>query len=63
MRAKLFDRVVVPSRLGLIYRQGETLGYNPGLNIWHRLDESCAETLRWLRAGRDRDGLAGHLTQ
>jgi radical SAM protein with 4Fe4S-binding SPASM domain len=63
MRATLFDRVVVPSRLGLIYRQGETLGYNPGLNIWHRLDESCAETLRWLRAGRDRDGLAGHLTQ
>ena len=59
----LLDRVVVPSRLGLIYRQGETLGYNPGLNVWYRLDESCAEALRWLRARRDRDGLATHLAQ
>lgn len=55
------DRVVVPSRLALIYRNGETLGYNPSLNNWHRLDEFKAELLRWLRASRDRNSLVNHL--
>jgi radical SAM protein with 4Fe4S-binding SPASM domain len=59
----LLDRAVVPSRLALIYRQGETLGYNPSLNVWHRLEDKHAEVLRWLRAGRDRKLLAAHLAR
>lgn len=60
---ELLYRVVVPSRLALIYRAGETLGYNPAPNLWDRLDEACAEVLRWLRAGRDRTALEGHLVK
>jgi radical SAM protein with 4Fe4S-binding SPASM domain len=59
----MLNRVVVPSRLALIHRAGETLGYNPGLNVWERLDEETAEVLRWLRAGRDRGALALHLAR
>src|SRR5271157_3215534 len=59
----MLQRVVVPKRLALIFRAGETLGYNPGLNIWERLDDETAEVLRWLRAGRDRETLLQHLTQ
>ncbi|MBO3751737.1 radical SAM protein [Streptosporangiaceae bacterium NEAU-GS5] len=58
---ELLNRVLVPSRLALIYRDGQTLGYNPALNVWHRLSEEQAEVLRWLRAGRDRGLLADHL--
>src|SRR3712207_2203926 len=60
-RMKLLERVVVPHRFALIYRGGQTLGYNPNLNCWEHLDEDAAEVLRWLRAGRDRQGLAQHL--
>jgi radical SAM protein with 4Fe4S-binding SPASM domain len=54
---------VVPSRLALILRAGETVGYNPNLNVWHRLEPDVAEALRWLRAGRDRAALAPHLVR
>lgn len=57
----LLERVVVPHRLALIYRGGQTLGYNPNLNSWEHLDEDTAEVLRWLRAGRDRQSLEKHL--
>lgn len=57
----LLDRVVVPDRLALITRGGEYLGYNPGANVWHRIDEDTAEALRWLRAGRSPDDLPAHL--
>lgn len=57
----MLSRLVVPSRLALVCRNGETLGYNPGINVWHRLDEDVAEVLRWLRAGRDRSELEDHL--
>src|SRR4051794_36566599 len=53
----LLERLVVPSRLALVYRGGETLGYNPSLNTWERLDEPSSEMLRWLRAKRDRAAL------
>jgi radical SAM protein with 4Fe4S-binding SPASM domain len=59
----LLDRVVVPARLALIFRAGQTLGYNPGLNTWERLDEETAEALRWLRAGRNRVKLESHLVR
>jgi radical SAM protein with 4Fe4S-binding SPASM domain len=58
---QLSDRAVVPTRLALIYRQGQTLGYNPVFNVWHRLDELSAEVLRWLRARRNADQLQEHL--
>lgn len=58
---RLLERVVVPPRLALILRDGETLGYNPALNTWTYLEEDTAETLRWLRAGRERGGLGAHL--
>ncbi|SEG96047.1 radical SAM additional 4Fe4S-binding SPASM domain-containing protein [Nonomuraea solani] len=58
---ELLSRVVVPSRLALIHRDGQTLGYNPVLNLWHRLSEEQAEVLRWLRAGRDRNLLTAYL--
>lgn len=61
MATSLLDRVVVPGRLALITRGGEYLGYNPGANVWHRVDEDTAEALRWLRAGRPVDGLPAHL--
>jgi hypothetical protein len=51
---ELLLRVVVPSRLALIYRKGEMLGYNPGRNMWEHLEEDTAEVLRWLRAERNR---------
>jgi hypothetical protein len=57
----LLPRVIVPSRLGLIYRAGDTLAYNPGLNHWELLEADAAEVLRWLRAGRARAGLTSHL--
>jgi radical SAM protein with 4Fe4S-binding SPASM domain len=57
----MLDRIVVPARLSLIYREGSTLGYNPAVNTWHLLDEDAAEVLRWLRAERDRGDLAVHL--
>lgn len=60
---ELLHRLVVPSRLALIYRAGETLGYNPALNTWARLEAPYAETLRWLRAGRDRSLLGRHLAR
>lgn len=59
----MLDRIVVPSRLSLIYRSGRTLGYNPGLNTWEPLDDDAAEVLRWLRAGRDRSALPEHLAR
>jgi radical SAM protein with 4Fe4S-binding SPASM domain len=59
----LLHRVIVPSRLALIYRDGETLGYNPALNTWHRVDETCGEVLRWLRAGRDKSLIKDHLVR
>jgi radical SAM protein with 4Fe4S-binding SPASM domain len=58
---ELLSRIVVPSRLALIYRAGETLGYNPTFNIWHRLSENTSEILRWLRAGRESSALEAHL--
>jgi radical SAM protein with 4Fe4S-binding SPASM domain len=63
MTLDLLQRVVVPHRLALSYRDGETLGYNPGLNIWARLNDVSAEVLRWLRAGRDRDTLDNYLAR
>lgn len=57
----MFERVVVPQRLALIYRSGQTLGYNPGVNVWERLEPDQAEVLRWLRAGRPKAGLGEHL--
>jgi radical SAM protein with 4Fe4S-binding SPASM domain len=59
----LLARAIVPSRLALIYRSGETLGYNPGLNTWDRLGEDTAEVLRWLRARRAKDELPAHLVR
>jgi radical SAM protein with 4Fe4S-binding SPASM domain len=59
----LLERAVVPYRLSLILRSGQTLGYNPGLNTWDRLSEDTAEALRWLRAGRKKDELATHLAR
>jgi len=59
----LLTRVVVPSRLALICRGPDTLGYNPGLNTWEPLSEEAAELLRWLRAGRDRTRLADHFQE
>jgi len=58
---ELLHRVLVPPRLALIWRAGHSLGYNPALNLWERLDEPTAEALRWLRAGRDRMTLEAHL--
>ncbi len=58
---KLLLRAVVPTRLALIGRGGQTVGYNPNLNVWHRVDDDVAEVLRWLRAGRERASLAAHL--
>lgn len=57
----MLDRVVVPTRFGLIYRGGETLGYNPAINTWEHLDEDTAEVIRWLRAKRERNNLEAHL--
>ncbi|HLH09161.1 MAG TPA: radical SAM protein [Terriglobales bacterium] len=57
------ERVIIPLRLALICRAGQTLGYNPVLNVWHRLDERCAEALRWLRAGRDRAALVHYFAK
>lgn len=57
----MLDRVVVPTRFALINRDGKTLGYNPAINVWERLDEDTAEVLRWLRAKRERPALAAHL--
>src|SRR5262245_41763899 len=59
----LLSRAVVPSRLALIYRGAQTVGYNPGRNVWHRLEDDAAEVLRWLRADRDRSALAEHLSR
>jgi radical SAM protein with 4Fe4S-binding SPASM domain len=59
----LLSRVVVPSRLALILRGDQTVGYNSSLNVWHRLDDETAEVLRWLRSGRDRSALVAHLTR
>jgi radical SAM protein with 4Fe4S-binding SPASM domain len=58
---ELLDRVVVPTRLSLIYRSGDTMGYNPGLNTWERLPDDTAELIRWLRAGRERKLLVAHM--
>ncbi|WP_025717974.1 radical SAM/SPASM domain-containing protein [Paenibacillus sp. 1-18] len=57
----MLDRVLIPTRLSLIYRNGVSLGYNPGLNLWERLDDDTAEVLRWLRAGRSRNDIREHL--
>ena len=57
----LLARVTVPARLAIIVRGSGTVGYNPGANVWHRLDDDVAEVLRWLRAGRGRADMAGHL--
>jgi len=57
----LVHRVLVPERLALIFRHGETLGYNPAFNLWEHVDAATAEVLRWLRAGRERHGLEEHL--
>ena len=59
----LLHRVVVPTRLALLYRSEHTLAYNPQLNTWDRLDAETAEVLRWLRAGRNRSELPEHLTR
>jgi radical SAM protein with 4Fe4S-binding SPASM domain len=63
MSTKLLHRVVVPPRLALIRRGGETLGYNPRINRWDYLEEDTAEVLRWLRAGREPNELGGHLAR
>lgn len=57
----LLARVTVPARLAMMVRGSATVGYNPGANVWHRLDDDVAEVLRWLRAGRGRADLADHL--
>ena len=59
----LIARVVVPYRLALILRGKQTVGYNPNLNVWHRVSDEVAETLRWLRSGRDRSVLPSHLAR
>lgn len=59
----LLSRAVIPTRLALISRAGQTVGYNPNLNVWYRVDDDAAEVLRWLRAGRDRASLAAHLSR
>lgn len=59
----MIARVVLPSRLALIVRGNETLGYNPAINSWERLDEPTSEVLRWLRAGRERNTLESHLAR
>jgi radical SAM protein with 4Fe4S-binding SPASM domain len=59
----MLDRTVVPARLALLYRDDHTLGYNPALNVWERLEGDTAEVLRWMRAGRDRSALAAHLAR
>jgi len=59
----MLDRVVVPSRLALIYRSGATLAYNPALNTWESTDDDTAEVLRWLRAKRERAPLETHLAR
>ena len=59
----MLGRIVVPSRFAMINRSGEVVGYNPGLNTWERLPTDTAEVIRWLRAGRDRDGLEDHLAR
>jgi radical SAM protein with 4Fe4S-binding SPASM domain len=59
----MLRRIVVPARLALIYRSGNTLAYNPAFNVWHRPDDVCAETLRWLRAGRAATLLRAHLAR
>jgi radical SAM protein with 4Fe4S-binding SPASM domain len=57
----LLERVTVPHRFALIYRGGQTLGYNPNLNSWEYLADDTAEVMRWLRARRDRAQLEPHL--
>jgi radical SAM protein with 4Fe4S-binding SPASM domain len=57
----LLSRVIAPSRLSLIIRGDQTVAYNPDLNVWHRVDAETAETLRWLRAKRERPFLKEHL--
>jgi hypothetical protein len=56
MTAGLLSRAVVPARLALICRGGETLGYNPEFNVWHHVDETSAEVIprgrRLRRTGR-----------
>src|SRR5687767_7749217 len=59
----VLSRAVVPTRLALVSRAGQTVGYNPNLNVWHRVDDDVAEVLRWLRAGRDRASLAAHISR
>src|SRR5579871_5190693 len=57
----LLDRVATPPRLSLMMRGGRTLGYNPGINVWHEVDEVQAEILRWLRARRSKASLKPHI--
>jgi len=57
----LLDRVVVPPRLSLLVRGGRTLGYNPGINVWHEINDVQAEILRWLRARRPKSRLLSHI--
>ena len=59
----MIARVVSPSRLALITRRNQTLGYIPAINSWERLNEPTAEVLRWLRAGRERATLELHLAR
>ncbi len=59
----ILNRVIVPHRLALIYRGGQTLAYNPNLNLWEYLTDDIAEVIRWLRAGRDRQQLSAHLAR
>ena len=59
--ATLVERVVVPPRLALILRGGQTIGFDPDRNLWHWLTPETAEVLRWLRAGRSRDRLPAHI--
>jgi radical SAM protein with 4Fe4S-binding SPASM domain len=57
----LLDRVAAPPRLSLMVRGERTLGYNPGVNVWHEIDDVQAEILRWLRAQRPKASLVRHI--
>ncbi|QGF23772.1 radical SAM/SPASM domain-containing protein [Raineyella fluvialis] len=60
---QFLERLLVPARLSLICRGDNVLGYNPAFNVWHRIDPAAAAMLRWLRAGRDRQGLRDYVAR
>lgn len=60
---ELLDLVSVPPRLSLMLRDNLSVAYNPSLNVWHAVDDIQAEILRWLRAGRSKSELCGHIAR